>query len=120
MSYFLGAASAVALAALVYLFLRRSFGNVAAVSPNKGLVFILKRLFPFGLVLPALLGFVSVSYPSCSRRTYDQIVQDRNYLIEKNQEQISSILLSILVAVLIWDLILILVLKYAQGGKSGS
>jgi hypothetical protein len=119
-SYFLGAASSGALGTLVYLFLRRPFGNLADAASSKRLPSILKRLFPVGLVFPALLGFVSVFYMSCSQNTYDQVIQDRKYLVERNQQQISLALLFILVAVLLWDLIILFVLKSAQPGKNGS
>ncbi len=38
--------------------------------------------------------------------------------LEKNQQQISSILFYILVAVVFWDVIVFLILKYAQNGTS--
>ena len=72
------------------------------------------------MLLPALLGFVSVSYQGCGRHTYEEIVQDRSYLVEKNQEQISSVLLYILVAVVFWNVIVILILKYAENGRNES
>jgi hypothetical protein len=119
-SYFVCAAFAIALGLLAYLYLRRSFAGVADAAPGKGLPSMLKRLLPCGLVLPALLGFVSVSYRSCDRTTYAEIVASRGYLVAKNQEQISSILLSILVAVLFWNLVGLLILRFANGGRDGS
>ena len=80
---------------------------------------MLKRLFPCGFVLPALLGFVTVSYRSCDRTTYTEIVASRGYLIEKNQEQISSILLYILAAVVFWNLVALLILRFAHDGGDG-
>jgi hypothetical protein len=74
----------------------------------------LKRLFPVGMLFPALLGFVSVSYQSCDRQTYAKIVENRSYLVEKNQEQISSILVSIVIAVLVWDALILLLTKIEQ------
>ncbi len=38
--------------------------------------------------------------------------------LEKNQQQISSILFYMLVAVVFWDVIVFLILKYAQNGTS--
>jgi hypothetical protein len=73
-----------------------------------------KRLFPIGLLFPALLGFVSVSYQSCDRQTYAKIVESRSYLVQKNQEQISSTLLSIAVAVLVWNIVMLLVTRLSQ------
>jgi len=81
---------------------------------------MLKRLLPWGLLLPALLGFVSVSYQGWNRITYEQIVQSRGYLVAQNQEQISSVLLYILVAVVFWNVIVILILKYSQNGRNES
>jgi len=66
------------------------------------------------------LGFVSVSYQGCGRTTYEEIVQNRSYLVEKNQEQISSVLLYVLVAVVFWDVIVLLILKYSQNGRNES
>lgn len=118
-SYFLVAALSAGLGVLVYLFLRRPFSTVADAASNKRLPSLLKRLLPCGFIFPALLGFVSVSYRGCNK-TYKQIVESRSYLIQKNQDQISSALLFILAAILFWDLIVLLTLKYAQNRGVGS
>ncbi|MGA2438832.1 MAG: hypothetical protein ABSF57_10020 [Acidobacteriaceae bacterium] len=119
-SYFVCAALSIALGVVVYLALRRSFAGVADAAPGKGLPSMLKRFLPCGLVLPALFGFVSVSYQSCDRTTYTEIVASRGYLVAKNQEQISSILLYILFAVVFWNLVVLLILRFANGGRDGS
>ena len=113
-SYVVCAALSIALGILVYLFLRRPFAAVADAARWKNLRSILKRLFPIGLLFPALLGFVSVSYQSCHRQTYAKIVESRSYLVQKNREQISSTLLSIVVAVLVWDIVILLLTRFAQ------
>jgi hypothetical protein len=118
LSYVICAALSILLGALIYLFLRRPFAPLADAAPGKHLRSILKALFPLGLLFPALLGFVSVSYHSCARHTYAQIVETRSYLVEKNREQISTTLLSIVVAVLVWDAVAILLAKLAQRGTS--
>ncbi len=117
-SYFFCAVLSVALGTLVYLFLRRLFADIADATSRNHVRSILKRLFPIGLLFPAVLGFVSVSYQSCGRRTYEKIVESRRYLVEKNQEQISSIFLSILVSVLLWNVVALFVVKYVQSGNS--
>ena len=119
-SYFAGAALSAGLGSMVYLFLRRPFAGVADAASGKRLSSMLKRLLPWGLLFPALLGFVSVSYQGCGRTSYEEIVQNRSYLVEKNQEQISSVLLYILVAVVFWDVIVLLILKYSQNGRNES
>jgi len=116
-SYFVCAALSLAAGILVYLYLRRPFAAVAAAASGKHLPTILKRLFPCGFVFPALLGFLSVSYQSCHRVTYAEIVESRDYLVSKNHEQISAILFYIVVAVLFWNLIGLLILRSAQHGK---
>ncbi|HME59452.1 MAG TPA: hypothetical protein VKF63_13995 [Terracidiphilus sp.] len=115
-SYFVCAALSLAAGILVYLYLRRPFAAVAAAASGKHLPTILKRLFPCGLLFPALLGFLSVSYQGCNC-TYASIVADRNFLVVKNQQQISAILFYIVVAVLFWNLIALLILRSAQHGK---
>ncbi|MGB8494903.1 MAG: hypothetical protein WCE53_10930 [Candidatus Acidiferrum sp.] len=115
-SYFACAAISVALGTLVYFYLRRSFGELAETASERRFPAILKKLFPFGLVFPALMGFISVSYSSCNHDTYEKIVQNREYLVEKNQEQLSSILFSLLIAILVWNLVLVLVQKLASNG----
>ena len=115
-SYFASAAISAALGTLVYFYLRRSFGEIAETASGKKFPAILKKLFPFGLVFPALMGFISVSYSSCNHETYEKILQDRKYLVERNQEQLSSTLFSLLIAILVWNLVLVLVQKYARNG----
>jgi len=105
---------------LAYLYLRHSFAGVAGAAPGKHLPSILKMLFPAGLVFAALLGFLSVSYQGCNRTTYTEIVESRNYLIAKNHEQLSAILFYIVLAVLLWNLVALLILRSAQRGKNGS
>ena len=119
-SYFVCACLSIALGALVYLFLRRPFSWVADAATGKHFGSALKKLFPVGLLLPALLGFVSVSYMSCDRSTYAAIVESRRYLIEVNQKQISWILISIVIAVLVWDFIILFVLKISQRTRKES
>jgi hypothetical protein len=113
-SYFVSAGVSLVLGTLVYFFLRRSFGEVASTVSGKNFPTILKRLFPVGLVFPALMGFISVSYLSCDHETYAKIVKSKDYLVQKNQEQVATTLFALVVAILFWDLVLVFVQKYAQ------
>jgi shikimate kinase len=119
-SYFVCAALSLVVGVLVYLCLWRSFAGVADAAPGRRLPSMLKRLFPYGVVFPALLGFLSVSYKSCSRTTYTEIVENRDYLVAKNHEQIAAILFYILVAVLLWNVVALLLLRSARFRMSGS
>jgi hypothetical protein len=112
-SYFAVAALSILLGTVVYFCLRRSFGEFVQTATGRHFPSILKKLFPCGLIFPALMGFISVSYSSCNHDTYEKILQNRQYLVEKNHEQLSSILLFLLIAILAWNLVLILVQKFA-------
>jgi hypothetical protein len=112
-SYFVCAALSVAAGVLVYLCLRRPFAGVADAASGKHLPTLLKRLFPCGLVFPALLGFLSVTYRGCGE-SYESIVAHREFLVAKNHEQISAILFYIVVAILFWNLIALLILRSAR------
>src|SRR5437870_7032339 len=89
-SYVVCAVFSMVLGTLVYLSLRRPFADVADAAPRKHVRSILKRLLPVGLLFPALLGFVSVSYQSCNRHMYANIVDSHDYLRPKNPEHIPS------------------------------
>jgi hypothetical protein len=118
-SYFAVAALAIAFAGATWLFLRRSFRGIAQALSADNLSRILKAMFPAGLFLPAFLGFVTVNYSGCGN-SYEDIVKARSYLIQKNQEQISSILLWITAAVLFWDFIILLALRVARKNNQDS
>ena len=118
-SYFAVAAMAVALACATWLYLRRSFGGITQTLSAGNLSRIMKAMFPAGLFLPAFLGFVSVSYRGCGK-SYEEIVKERSYLIQRNQEQISSILLWIAAALLFWDLIILFILRFVRTSSQPS
>jgi len=122
-SYFFVGGLAIAIAVAAYAFLRRPLAGLAKTFPNRYLASILKRLFPAALVLPALAGFLSVNYRSCGE-SYQSIIADRSYLVGKNQEQLSAICFSLLLAILGWGIVVLLsmVTKPKQprpGGNEG-
>jgi hypothetical protein len=105
-SYFTVGLLSFAFALATYLLLRHSFIGVTQAVRGK-LSIILRRLFFIGIILPALVGFFSVSFRSCSKETYVQIIADRSYLVVKNQEQLSTSLSYIVIALLLWGLIIL-------------
>ncbi len=105
-SYFTVGLLSLGFALAVYLWLRRSFIAVTQAVGGK-LSIILRRLFFIGIIFPALVGFFSVSFRSCLKTTYPQIIADRSYLVAKNQEQFSTSLSHIVVALLLWGLIIL-------------
>ena len=104
-SYFAVGAACLGLGFLTFGLLRASFGALTRAAPGGRLGHVLRRLFLLGIVLPAMLGFLSVSFRSCSKQTYPAIVADRSYLVAKNQEQLKAGLSHIAVALLAWGVI---------------
>lgn len=119
-SYFVVAALSIAFAYATWLYLHRSHAGITQTPSTGNLFRILKAMFPAGLLLPAFLGFVSVSYRGCGKSSYEEIIKERSYLVQKNQEQISSILLWIAAALLFWDLIIVLTLRFARRSSQPS
>jgi hypothetical protein len=118
-SYFAVAALAIAFAGATWRYLRRSFVGITQALSTGNLSRLLKAMLPAGLFLPAFLGFLSVSYRGCNN-SYEEIVKERSYLIWINQEQISSILLWIAAAVLFWDIVILLALRFARASGRAS
>ena len=118
-SYFLVAGLCAVLAALTYGFLRRPFEVTAEFVSGGRLRAMLKKIFPVGLLLPALLAFTSIAYETCSVDTYEGVIRNRAYLVQRNQQQISRALLFLVIAVLFWDLVIVFVLKYARSRRNG-
>jgi hypothetical protein len=120
-SYFFVAGLAIVIAVAAYAYLRRPLDGFASAFPNRNLASLLKKLFPAGLVLPALAGFLSVSYRSCQHESYESIIADRSYLFGKNQEQISTVCFFLMLAVLGWGIVVLLSLatQPKEPGRGG-
>ena len=109
-SYFCVAAICVVIGLSAYFWLRSPFHRLANALPWKGLRELLSRLFPVGIVLPAVLGFVSVSYRGCNTQEYEKIIANREYLVSKNQDQISASLTHVIWAVFAWCALVVILL----------
>jgi hypothetical protein len=114
-SYFVAGAISLVFGTAAFLFLRRPFEDALKFCAGRNLGAALKRLFPVGIIVPALLGFVSVAYKDCGVGTYERVVRDRQYLIQKNHEQLSSVCLMLFIAIVFWNLLFIVVQKYGRG-----
>ena len=111
-SYTLDALFTVALSLCVYRWLSRCHAGVVDAAAVKPWATVLKRSFPFAIVLPALVGFLSVSYTvtSCGDFPYDSVVKNRDLLIEKGLDQVSGALNWTTLAVFVWGFLVILIL----------
>jgi Trk-type K+ transport system membrane component len=114
-SYFTVGALVVAIGLTAHAYLRRPLAGTTRTFRNRHLGPVLRRLFPVGLVLPALAGFLSVDYHAC-HRGYASIITDRPYMIAENQDQISTACLFLLVALLVWGIIVLISLATRPEG----
>lgn len=105
-SYFLVAGVSLLIGLGTYVWLRAPLRELATTLPWENIRALLKRLFPVGLLFPALLGFISVNYRGCPAKEYDQIVADRSYMIGKSREQIGASFTHVVWAIAAWCLII--------------
>ncbi|RJP58984.1 MAG: hypothetical protein C4541_07005 [Candidatus Auribacter fodinae] len=117
-SYFVTGIGAILLGAGVFFLLRRSYMRIISLVPNRNFSAILKKVFLAGAVLPAMLGFFSVSFKSCTADTYRKVIEKRSYLVEKNQEQVSSSLNYTVAGLLGWSMIVFGIIVYIR--KTGN
>ena len=118
-SYFTLGAAALGVGAATWWWLRRSFrGLTGAIGPHP-VAEILRRLFCPGLLLPAMAGFLAVSFRSCDKETYAKIVADRTYLAAKNHELVASTLTWTAVALVAWGALVLGVWLAARPKRPG-
>jgi len=119
-SYFTVGILCVALSVLVYVLLRDSFYITVSSYYRNKLPIILKRLFLIGILFSALIGFFSVSYTDC-KGSYQGVISERAFLVEKSQAQLSAVMLYIVVAIIMWSLMVavILMIRNKKGDKAG-
>jgi len=119
-SYFFVGGLSIVIGMAAYACLRRPLAGLVRAFPNRNLASVIRKLFPAGLLLPALAGFLSVSYRSCDE-SYEAIIADRAYLVGKNQAQLSAICLFLMLAVLSWGIVVLLSLvsQLRRPGRAG-
>lgn len=105
-SYFAVGLACAGLAFATFKFLWQSFAALTSAIPGGRLGSVFRKLFLAGIVLASMAGFFSVSFRSCGKQSYQAIVQDRSYLVAKNQEQLGTSLSRMAAALLVWGLIL--------------
>ncbi len=110
-SYFILFFISLGLGIITYRILRKPVINITR---NNKLGSIIKKIFPFGIILPALIGFFSVSFKSCSVNTYKGVIANKSYIIDKNMEQLSEMLKYIIIALVIWLFIVMIYSIYRK------
>ena len=109
-SYFVAAAAGITAAAVMILWLGRAHREATAGAATNVLGIVLRRAFPAWLILAVLLGFMSVTYFDCSHGSYATIVEDRQHLIHKTQEQVTAMCRYLAVAVVAYGFVMMLFL----------
>lgn len=107
-SYFGAAVGGIGLAVLTAIILARSARQATESHFVPQLGRFLRRALPPWLILTVLLGFISVSYMEC--RSYAEVVADRDYLIDKTQEQAYHMSLCLAIALMAYAFVLVLFL----------
>lgn len=106
-----------------YYWLRGSIQGIARALPQKNWGRIFSRGFPLSILLFVMSASLSVNYNGgCNSVPYEQIVQDRNYIIYKNLEQISDSLNFIVIGLFLWSVIVLVSLfaiHRAKGDPAG-
>lgn len=116
LSYTLDGLFTIALSLCVCKWLYGSHAKVVEAAAPKNWATVLKRAFPFAMTLSALGGFLSVSYTAtgCGDLSYDAIIKDRDYLVEKGLDQLSGAFNFTAFAVFLWGLLVVLILATSR------
>lgn len=89
-SYFLFAFVSVCLGGVAYRALRAPFAAITEILVGRLRSSILKRALAASMTMAAVLGFLSFSYTQKGCMNYEQVVKDRNYLVQANREQLQG------------------------------
>jgi hypothetical protein len=119
-SYFCVALFSLAIGLGAYLWLRAPFHAVVNAFSWKAVRKLLVRIFPMGIIFPALMGFISVKYIGCEAKDYAHVVAQRSYLVGRNQEQISASFKYVTWAVLTWCALVAILLAVKRHADSRS
>ena len=78
----------------------------SAVLPQLGK--FLRRVFPPWLILTVILAFISVNYMEC--RSYSEVIGNREYIVDKMQQQVYRMAIGLSIALMTYAVILALYL----------
>lgn len=119
-SYFLVGLVSMCLGIAVYRVLRTPFAAIAEAVTGRLRSRVLTRALGVCMTLAAVLGFLSVSYNERGCVSYEQIVKNRDYLVQTNHRQLQSTGDWIVSTVFLWCivvLICLLALRSAQANR---
>ena len=116
-SYFVFAVLCLGLGVLVHLILRKPFTAVAdhVLGDRGGLV---KRALMLTLTAAGVLGFLGFSYTQKGCVSYQQVIQNRQSLVDANVHQVQGAADWIVWTVLAWGVLVVIFLKARQKHNS--
>lgn len=118
LSYFCLAVVCLGLGVLVYCILRRPFAAIAdALGGSRSA--LLKRALVLSLTVASVLGFLGVSYTNKGCMSYDQVVKERSYLVDRNMEQLQNAAGWIVAAVFVWGVVMVILLSTRKSKAEG-
>ena len=109
-SYFLVGLVSLCFGVAVYRVLRTPFAAIAEAVAGRFRSRVLTRSLAASMTLAAVLGFLSVSYTQKGCRSYEQVVKDRDYLVQTNQRQLQSTSDWVVSAVFLWCVVVLICL----------
>jgi uncharacterized MnhB-related membrane protein len=119
-SYFLFAFVSVCLGGLAYRALRVPFVAIAERVVGRLHSSILKRALAASMTMAAVLGFLSFSYTQKGCINYEQVVKDREYLVQANREQLQGVGNWIAGAALGWGVVVAICLVAMRSREENS
>jgi len=117
-SYFAFALLCFGLGLLVYFILRKPFEAVADSIVGKSRSTLLKRMLMLSMTAASVLGFLGVSYNQQGCVKYEQVIQERSNLVNRNIEQIQNTRDWVVWTVLAWGVLVAAGLAATRKQKS--
>lgn len=119
-SYFALGAVCTGFGVGTYLLLRRHASNLVESFHGSVAARLIRRFFAVGVILPSMLGFLTVSYYSCDVNTYEKVIENRAYLVGKNMDQLWWSATLLMYALVVWLAIVtaLIIFGRAKTGKS--
>jgi hypothetical protein len=118
-SYFAVSGVCLCLGLVAWFWMKGPLQGIARAMPQKKWEGLLRRAFPLSTILFVLSACLSVNYyDGCNPISYDKIVENRDYIISKNLEQVSQSLDAIVWSISLWAFIVAVCLFAIQRGKA--
>ncbi len=116
-SYFAFAVLCSGLGLLVYYILRQPFEGVADAIVGKARSALLRRLLVLSMTAASVLGFLGVSYNQQGCMKYEQVIEKRQHLVDRNVEQVQGASDWIAWTLLAWGIVVAIGLAGARKAK---